>query len=113
MVRGQRGVRHLVLAAGCAVIAAVGMGDLAQAQSPGQGRQPVRLGDRLVPPPDMGYFDQFMQRWPDGRMHLDAKEVFLPKAGADGQPYRNPDGSIKLFPLDDGVLPPVTPGQPR
>ena len=113
MVARRRGGRYLVLAAGFAVIAAFGVGTLAQARSPGQSSHPVRIGDRLVQPPDMEYFDRFMERGPDGRMRLDGKKALLPKAGADGQPYRNPDGSIKLFPLDDGVRPPMTPGQPR
>lgn len=113
MTGGPALTRRLIITVVVTTAAALSWATLAHAQGQGKEQPPVRVGDRLVTPPDMGYFDQFMEPGPDGQMRVNAKKVMLPKAGADGQPYRNPDGSVKLFPLDDGTLPPLTPGQPR
>lgn len=117
--RSLRPIR-IVVASVVALSAALGVATLSGAQTPTRpfppgGDVPAEVRARLprvpqIPPPDADrVFLDAMVRGPDGEMRVDGRKVMLGKMGPDGELIKNPDGSVKLFPLSDGSLPPITP----
>jgi hypothetical protein len=100
----RRRTRALVLVAAIATTAVASV-TLAGADEPKGPKGPIPT--RPLPPAAQAALDA--RRGPDGR--IDVGQLRLPMRGPDGQLQRNPDGSVKLFDVNDlpDPLPPVRP----